>query len=255
MSTRASLPQVVVLPVPFTPTTRTTAGRPSWHWSRRCDRSSCRPGRAARHAAATGPARACARRAPAPGSSAPRPARSSATTPMSAVSRVSSISSQSCSPMVSRDRTLSRPRPRVDLRAGQPRAQPDETAGGRLRHVEVGDLRKLSKAGFFRKFDGGYGPHMAVGRRRRTVAGSGTRGRRLGTAGPSLAPAARGGVDETGRDDDREQDDRQDGDQQRDGELLGQTAPFGKYVSPEANGTATARREGVRRKGARAAAG
>ena len=30
MSTRASFPQVVVLPVPFTPTTSTTAGRPSW---------------------------------------------------------------------------------------------------------------------------------------------------------------------------------------------------------------------------------
>ena len=135
ISTRASLPQVVVLPVPLTPTISSTAGRPA------CGADLQRPvqvrpdrPRSAGPAAATGTSllpvtltsvRSCSTRCRA------------GATPMSAVIRVSSISSQAC--VVERVPRQQAEQHRAErrLRPGQPAAEPDHPARRRRRDLDL----------------------------------------------------------------------------------------------------------------------
>src|SRR4051794_14943128 len=130
-STRAIFPTVVVLPAPFTPTTRTTPGLPSCR-STASERS--RSGPRAAVSSRTSSSRSCAGDAVASTIDWVRN-RSTievvAATPTSAVSSVSSTSSQSSSVSFSRPSTVSRPRPREDWdRARRERSRTSRPAEG-----------------------------------------------------------------------------------------------------------------------------
>ncbi len=110
MRTRASLPVVVVLPVPLTPTTRITAGRPSRRDAR------LRSSAGSTSASSSSPSMARTRLgSPVPSTRArvrSRPTSSSVgATPRSACRSRVSTSSQSCSVRWSRESSASRPRP------------------------------------------------------------------------------------------------------------------------------------------------
>jgi hypothetical protein len=117
-STRASLPTVVVLPVPLTPTTSTTAGRiprpatrrPAVH--RRVDQGEQVLAQPAPHDRLVGGA------LDRPWCAASRRARSSASTPRSAASRVSSTSSQAASSSLPAGQQREQPLPRAVLLTG-----------------------------------------------------------------------------------------------------------------------------------------
>ncbi len=110
-STRASLPVVVVLPTPLTPTTSTTAG-PSSCLVERTVRSASGP-ISATSSSCSRPRSSVGVRVPSTLTRVRRLSTSSwvAATPMSAVSRISSISSQVSSSRRSRESRVSRPLP------------------------------------------------------------------------------------------------------------------------------------------------
>ena len=112
--TRASLPQVVVLPVPLTPTTRRTAGRPSGCGAVASVRSTSAP--IAVTSSSRSRVRSCAwSRTPSTRTRVLSRSTSSvvAPTPMSACSRVSSTSSHVSSSTTSRESRANSPRPSV----------------------------------------------------------------------------------------------------------------------------------------------
>ena len=135
-STRASLPTVVVLPVPLTPTTRTTAGRSA---SRSTASERSMPGSTSRISSARSIARTCS------GSFAPSTltwVRSRSTssvvgpTPTSAASRVSSTCSQVCSSNRSRESRSSKPWPSALFeRASRARSRCSRPAEGAGRSI------------------------------------------------------------------------------------------------------------------------
>ena len=186
--TRASLPTVVVLPVPLTPTTRTTAGtlsRPAV--GAPCSGCGRASGRRARESCSRSSARTCA------GSLRPstrtRVRRASMSSvgpaPTSARSRVSSSSSQSSSVRWSRESTASRRAPSGEpdrARRSRSRASRPATGAGTSRRPGARRRRRATSTRLRRR---------AVGR----VASTSRRGRGAGASSVRgvLVGAARGG--------------------------------------------------------------
>ena len=199
-STRASLPIVVVLPVPLTPTTRTTAGAPAGLPAVEAT------GRHRGSTSASSSSRSIARTAS--GSATPSTltrVRSRSTSSARRRhargrrrSRVSSTSSQVASSRVVARQQREQPEPQRRLGAGEPPAQASQPSGGGVRSVQPRDLDRSPRLEVVRQQD--------RRGRSRTPRRRVRRRRAQGTALPRRDQA-----DEHQEHNGHEQDDQQDG--------------------------------------------